>query len=108
MNIGPYPEPGRIMSEAASAAAIAELRALPPLQAPPKTEKPVDSMTLLEVTNMACGALPPGFVLSLRMESGAAWVELSGPDGDKQDAALCPDDTLAMQIKMAVFHARGH
>ena len=62
-------------------------------------------MNLNEAVELAAKDLPGGYIITLEIENGAAWIELVRPDGiewgfaDDIDGA---DRTLAEQIKYAM------
>ncbi len=62
---------------------------------------------MLEAANLACEALPDGYVLSLHMEHGSVGLELRDPDGKVLELPDAADEPLAMQIKLALFYACG-
>jgi len=59
-----------------------------------------------EVVNKICGGIPPGFILSLNMENGSAWVELIRlSDGDVElpdSADLTLEDQLDDGLSAAI------
>ena len=55
-----------------------------------------------EEMNNACRDLPEGYIVCLKMENGAAWVELETPDGI-QNVPDCDD--LGEWIKEATLQA---
>ncbi|RUR52733.1 hypothetical protein [Vreelandella populi] len=64
-------------------------------------------MDIEEVANAACKHLPDGYVASLCMEKGAAWVELHAPDGGKLALPDSTDKDLVEQVNDAIAVANG-
>lgn len=63
--------------------------------------------TLQEAANKVCGSAPEGWVISLGMENGSAWVEATTPDGDQVDLPDSADRSLAEQLDDALCVASG-
>lgn len=57
---------------------------------------------LQEIANKTCRDVKPGYVISLRMENGAAWVELIGPSGHEITLPDAADKTIEQQINDAI------
>ena len=59
--------------------------------------------TIEKAINKACKELPPRWYISIVIEAGAAWVELTNGDGVQAAAFLdTTDKTLAEQIEGAL------
>ena len=68
-------------------------------------------MKLLETINQACGTLPDGYEVAIRLERGAAWVELEIADDSGDSEVLNIDDGgegLVEGVKEAVRQAISH
>ncbi len=63
---------------------------------------------LQETANETCRNVKPGYTIKLAMEEGAAWVELTGPDGYEIDLPDSADKTIEQQINdaIAASHSR--
>ncbi len=58
--------------------------------------------------NAACGELPEGYILSLKAENGAAWVEVATPDGVTLKGIDETELTLPEQIRAGINAAILH
>lgn len=64
-------------------------------------------MDIEQLANAACKHLPEGYIASLQMENGAAWVELHGPEGEKLNLPDSADKDLVDQFNDAIAVANG-
>lgn len=71
----------------------------------PKTDD--GQMFVLALANQVCRHLPEGWQLDLCMERGAAWVQLSNPDGDGVSLPDAADKSLEQQVNDALCVAQG-
>lgn len=60
-----------------------------------------------DIANHVCKELPEGFRLSLCMENGAAWIDLTDANGDRADLNNSGRSSLAEQIKEGVMRAKS-
>ncbi len=61
---------------------------------------------LQKIANLICMYTPSGFIISLRIEEGSAWVELEGPNGSISLPGLA-DKNLMDQLNDALCIANG-
>ena len=61
---------------------------------------------MIETVNKICAQLPEGWLISLEMESGAAWVDLY-KDGGIVDLPDPSDKTIIEQLNDALCVAKG-
>lgn len=59
-------------------------------------------ITLEDMAHKTCRDVRPGYVVSLCMEKGAAWVELIGPSGHEITLPDAADKTIEQQINDAI------
>lgn len=64
-------------------------------------------MFVLALANQVCQHLPEGWQLDLCMERGAAWVQLSNPDGYGVSLPDAAEKSLEQQVNDALCVARG-
>jgi len=62
---------------------------------------------VLTLANNVCQQLPEGWQLNMCMERGAAWVQLSNPDGNDVILPDAADKSLEQQVNDALCVARG-
>jgi len=67
----------------------------------------MSDLTIDRVMEDAARELPEGYVIEVNVESGAAWINMYGPDGSDIELPECVDSTLAEQIDSAIEHAVG-
>lgn len=53
----------------------------------------------------AAERLPEGYVIEVNIESGAAWLNMYGPNGSDIELPGCVDSTLAEKIQSAIEHS---
>lgn len=61
------------------------------------------SCELLDAINCACRDLPDGYIIAIKVENGAAWVEMDCPDGSILD--IEEDGYLLNELNAAVVWA---
>ena len=81
-----------------------ETNAPPPI---PMATTADGQMFVQAMANRVCKHLPEGWQLDLCMERGAAWVQLSNPDGDGVSLPDAADKSLEEQINDAICAATG-
>ena len=64
-------------------------------------------MTTHEIVEQVCKDLPVGYVMSLQMENGAAWIELHNDMGFRIDLPDSADRTIAEQLEDALKTVTG-
>jgi len=69
--------------------------------------KPGDALTVQEIANTVARFLPPGYTLSLRIEHGAAWVEVTNEHSFPVPLPDAADKSLYQQINDGLCRACG-
>lgn len=67
----------------------------------------IDEMTIDQIGNMVCRALPVSWELEIHLETGSASVNLFNPLGEKK-AFEIDDCTLEVAVIEAINYAKNH
>jgi hypothetical protein len=62
-------------------------------------------MDFLETIEKICSHMPPGYILNICIEDGAAWVDLYSPDGRKERLPDAADKNMVEQVNDALCKA---
>ena len=84
-------------------APLEEMAETPVVYVPPV----VDGISLQDAANVMCGQLPPGYIVHLAMENGAAWVMLFNDEGEEMVLPDAADKSIARQLGDALVVALG-
>lgn len=82
---------------------LEEMAETPVVYVPPV----VDGISLQDAANVMCGQLPPGYIVHLAMENGAAWVMLFNDEGEEMVLPDAADKSIARQLGDALVVALG-
>lgn len=62
----------------------------------------------MDVFNEACGELPEGWEIRIRLELDSGWVELIDPEGEEQAGYGYEDGMMEDRIRAAIAFAKAH